>query len=552
MENRAILSDKLLPYLLILPQFAVSLIFFYWPAMQALQQSFLVQDAFGLSTEFVWFENYVELLQRPEYYQAIGVTFVFSALVVFFSLTLGLLLAAMANRNIAGVQIYRTFLIIPDAAQRHRLESGAERDTCDDPRGHRRGLEPDQLQFPVLPRRPAGDPEKRDRGRRDRRRQTDAAVLDHHLSVAVADHVLPHHRQYHLRVLQHPRHHRHRDRRRPQRRHPDAGLQGVSGRQGRVLPRRLRRSVGDPDGDRGRADRISVSLRRKEGSLLNAMVEHRRFGNLLPHLVLLAGVAIVAFPVHLAVIASTHDNTVIANGQMPLYPGSHGLETYWNTSVSGTGKTTRAPVGGMMLNSLIMALGIAVGKIAISIISAYAIVFFSFPFRMTAFWTIFITLMLPVEVRIFPTYKITSDLHMLDSYAGLILPLIASATATLLFRQFFMTVPKELVEASKIDGAGPIRFFWDTLLPLSVTNIAALFVILFIYGWNQYLWPLLITTRDDMQTIVIGIKKIIDVHDALTEWQVAMATAVLAMLPPVAVVVLMQRLFVKGLIETEK
>jgi sn-glycerol 3-phosphate transport system permease protein len=282
------------------------------------------------------------------------------------------------------------------------------------------------------------------------------------------------------------------------------------------------------------------------------MVEHRRFGNLLPHLVLLAGVAIVVFPVYLAIIASSHDNAVIANGQMPLIPGSHAIETYWNTMVSGTGRTTRQPVGGMMLNSLIMALGIAAGKIAISIISAYAIVFFSFPFRMTAFWTIFITLMLPVEVRIFPTYKITSDLHMLDSYAGLILPLIASATATLLFRQFFMTVPKELVEASKIDGAGPMRFFWDTLLPLSVTNIAALFVILFIYGWNQYLWPLLITTRDDMQTIVIGIKKIIDVHDALTEWQVAMATAVLAMLPPVAVVVLMQRLFVKGLIETEK
>jgi sn-glycerol 3-phosphate transport system permease protein len=285
---------------------------------------------------------------------------------------------------------------------------------------------------------------------------------------------------------------------------------------------------------------------------LSAMVEHRRFGNLLPHLVLLVGVAVVAFPVYLAIIASTQDNDVIANGQMTLLPGGHAIETYWHTIISGTGRTTRQPVGVMMLNSLVMALGIAAGKIAISIISAYAIVFFSFPFRMTAFWTIFITLMLPVEVRIFPTYKITSDLHLLDSYAGLILPLIASATATLLFRQFFMTVPKELVEASKIDGAGPIRFFFDTLLPLSVTNIAALFVILFIYGWNQYLWPLLITTRDDMQTIVIGIKKIIDVHDALTEWQVAMATAVLAMLPPVAVVVLMQRLFVKGLIETEK
>src|SRR6202012_5147815 len=250
------------------------------------------------------------------------------------------------------------------------------------------------------------------------------------------------------------------------------GLQGVSGRQGRLRPRRLRRAVGDPDGDRGRAHRISVSLRRKEGSLLIAMVEHRRFGNLLPHLILLTGVAIVAFPVYLAVIASTHDNAVIANGQMPLSPGTHGLETYWNTIVSGSGRTTHQPVGSMMLNSLIMALGIAFGKIEVSILSAYAIVFFAFPFRMTAFWTIFITLMLPVEVRIFPTYKITSDLHLLDSYSGLILPLIASATATLLFRQFFMTIPKELVEASKIDGAGPMKFFWDTLLPLSVTNIA--------------------------------------------------------------------------------
>ena len=282
------------------------------------------------------------------------------------------------------------------------------------------------------------------------------------------------------------------------------------------------------------------------------MVEHRRFGNLLPHLILIVGVIIVAFPVYLAIIASTQDNVAIANGQMTLYPGGHALETYWNTIVSGTGKTTREPVGSMMISSLVMAVGIAVGKIAISIISAYAIVFFSFPFRMTTFWIIFVTLMLPVEVRIFPTYKIASDLHMLDSYSGLVLPLIASATATLLFRQFFMTIPKELVEASKMDGAGPIRFFFDTLLPLSVTNIAALFVILFIYGWNQYLWPLLITTRDDMQTIVIGIKKIIDVKDALTEWSVAMATAVLAMLPPVAIVVLLQRLFVKGLIETEK
>ena len=282
------------------------------------------------------------------------------------------------------------------------------------------------------------------------------------------------------------------------------------------------------------------------------MVENRRFWNLLPHVVLWIGIAIVAFPVYLAFVGSTHEPTIIANGQMPLTPGAKLFENYYRTIFVGTSSTTREPVGTMLINSFVMAMAIACGKIAISILSAYAIVYFRFPLRMTAFWVIFVTLMLPVEVRIYPTYKITSDLHMLDSYSGLILPLIASATATLLFRQFFMTVPKELVEASKMDGAGPIRFFFDTLLPLSVTNIAALFVILFIYGWNQYLWPLLITTRDDMQTIVIGIKKIIDVHDALTEWSVAMATAVLAMLPPVAVVVLMQRLFVKGLIETEK
>jgi sn-glycerol 3-phosphate transport system permease protein len=199
-----------------------------------------------------------------------------------------------------------------------------------------------------------------------------------------------------------------------------------------------------------------------------------------------------------------------------------------------------------------MAMAIAFGKIAISILSAYAVVYYRFPFRMTAFWLIFITLMLPVEVRIFPTFKVVSDLGLLDTYAGLAVPLIASATGTLLFRQFFMTIPDELLEASKIDGAGPVRFFKDTVLPLSMTTMAALFVIQFIYGWNQYLWPLLVTTRDSMQTIVIGIKKMIVTADALTEWQLAMATAVLAMLPPVLVVVLMQKLFVKGLVDQEK
>jgi len=282
------------------------------------------------------------------------------------------------------------------------------------------------------------------------------------------------------------------------------------------------------------------------------MVERRRFGDLIPHLILALGVAVVAFPVYLCFVGSTHEQSVIANGQMPVTPGPLFFSTYYRTLFVGASGTTREPVGQMLFNSFVMASAIAVGKIAISIISAYAVVYFKFPFRMSAFWLIFMTLMLPVEVRIYPTYKIAADLHLLDSYAGLTVPLIASATATLFFRQFFMTIPEELIEASKLDGAGPLRFFKDTLLPLSRTNIAALFVILFIYGWNQYLWPLLITTRDDMQTVVIAIKKMIVTADALTEWNVALATAMLAMLPPVAVVIVMQRWFVRGLVETEK
>ena len=283
------------------------------------------------------------------------------------------------------------------------------------------------------------------------------------------------------------------------------------------------------------------------------MVERStRFSRILPHAILAFGVAILAFPVYLAIIASTHSATDIVNGTFGLLPGGQGLENYSRVLVQGTSGTTREPVAGMMLNSLVMACTIAAGKIAITIMSAFAIVYFRFPFRQAAFWLIFITLMLPVEVRIYPTYKVVTNLGLLDTYVGLTVPLIASATGTLLFRQFFMTVPDELLEASKIDGAGPFKFFKDTLVPLSATTCAALFVIQFIYGWNQYLWPLLITTKDSIQTIVIGIKKMIVTQDALTEWQLAMATAVLAMLPPVLVVILMQRWFVKGLVETEK
>ncbi|OYW68723.1 MAG: glycerol-3-phosphate transporter [Bosea sp. 12-68-7] len=282
------------------------------------------------------------------------------------------------------------------------------------------------------------------------------------------------------------------------------------------------------------------------------MVEDRRLGDAIAYVILSIGVLIVAFPVWLTFVASSWDNPTIINGQLPLYPGPYLFDNYYRILFVGTSGSTREPVASMMLNSFVMALAIALGKIVISVLSAYAVVYYRFPFRMTAFWIIFVTLMLPVEVRIFPTFKVVSDLNMLDTYQGLAVPLIASATGTLLFRQFFMTIPDELLEASRIDGAGPFRFFKDTVIPLSITTIAALFVIQFIYGWNQYLWPLLITTKDSMQTIVIGIRKMIVTSDALTEWPLAMATAMLAMLPPVFVVIVMQRLFVKGLVETEK
>lgn len=282
------------------------------------------------------------------------------------------------------------------------------------------------------------------------------------------------------------------------------------------------------------------------------MVERRPLLTVASHLILIAGVAIVALPIYVAFVASTLSFDQVTHVPMPMTPGPHLLQNYAAVLTQGSAWGAKAPVGPMLLNSLIMALTIAVGKIAISMLSAFAIVYFRFPLRRTCFWMIFVTLMLPVEVRIFPTYKVVADLGLVDTYAGLTLPLIASATATFLFRQFFLTIPEELAEAARIDGAGPLRFFKDVVLPLSRTNIAALFVIMFIYGWNQYLWPLLVTTREDMYTVVIGIKRMIQGGDAATEWQLVMATAMLAMIPPAIVVFAMQKWFVKGLVDSEK
>jgi sn-glycerol 3-phosphate transport system permease protein len=283
------------------------------------------------------------------------------------------------------------------------------------------------------------------------------------------------------------------------------------------------------------------------------MVERSHFLRALAHFVLILGVLVVAFPLYVTFVASTQTAEEILHAPMSLLPGSHLIENY-TAALQGTGQgaASNAPVGQMMMVSLITALVIAIGKIAISLLSAFAIVYFRFPFRMFFFWAIFVTLMLPVEVRIGPTYAVVANLGMLNTYAGLTIPLIASATATFLFRQFFLTVPDELVEAARIDGAGPMRFFKDILVPLSTTSIAALFVIQFIYGWNQYLWPLLVTTNESMYPVVIGIKRMISGGDAATDWNIVMATAVLAMIPPALVVMLMQRWFVKGLVDTEK
>ncbi|MGV8833440.1 MAG: sn-glycerol-3-phosphate ABC transporter permease UgpE [Devosia sp.] len=280
------------------------------------------------------------------------------------------------------------------------------------------------------------------------------------------------------------------------------------------------------------------------------MVENRPILNILTHLVLIAGVLIVAFPVYIAVIAATHGPIALSSGAMPLLPGGELINNV--ISVLTIDRRGVAPFWLMTWNSLMMAVMITAGKIAISIISAYAIVYFRFPGRQLVFWLIFITLMLPVEVRIIPTFKVVADLGMLNSYAGLTIPLIASATATFLFRQFFMTVPDELMEAARVDGAGPFKFFRDILLPLSRTNIAALCVILFIYGWIQYLWPMLVTTDPKYYTLMMGVKRMAAVSDGEPQWNLIMAAVVLAMLPPILIVIFMQRLFVKGLVETEK
>jgi len=281
------------------------------------------------------------------------------------------------------------------------------------------------------------------------------------------------------------------------------------------------------------------------------MVEHSKFKKLLPHIFLWLGIIILIFPIYFIFVASSHTSAEILAAPMPMTIGPHLAENYRKALTEGT-SNMGTPVFIMIKNSLIMALGISIGKILVSLLAAFAIVFFDFRLRKFCFWSIFITLMLPVEVRIMPTYKVIADLHMLNSYAGLILPMIVSATAVFLFRQYFMSIPREIPEASQIDGASPMQFFGHILIPMSRTPIAAMFVIQFIYGWNQYLWPLLITTKPEFYTLLIGINRMLSGADVQIEWNIVMATTLLAMLPPVIVILVMQKQFIAGMTETEK
>ena len=281
------------------------------------------------------------------------------------------------------------------------------------------------------------------------------------------------------------------------------------------------------------------------------MIENRPGLTLFSHIMLILGVAVVLFPLYVAFVTATLDNNAVYDTPMTLIPGGHLWENLRAIWVNGVGPHS-APFWLMLTNSFIMALVITVGKISVSILSAFAIVWFRFPLRNLFFWMIFSTLMLPVEVRIFPTVEVIANLKMLDSYTGLTLPLMASATATFLFRQFFMTLPDELIEAARIDGASPMRFFRDIVLPLSRTNLAALFVITFIYGWNQYLWPLLIINDVNLGTAVAGVKGMMSLGEGTTQWNQVMAAMLLTLIPPVVIVLTMQRAFVRGLVDSEK
>ncbi len=308
------------------------------------------------------------------------------------------------------------------------------------------------------------------------------------------------------------------------------------------------------------------------------MIERTPILNAVTHVILLSGVVLAVLPLWLVFVASTLTLAEVNAVPMPMLPGG----SLWNNVAEAW---ARAGLQGKLLNSLTMAIGVTIGKVVLAALTAFAIVFFQFRVRMIVFWGIFVTLMLPLEVRIVPTYAVAANVlspyqtllntvgigdlwlwvtgselalewNLLNSYTGLVLPLVATATGTFLYRQFFLTIPEELVESAKMDGAGPLRFLWDMLLPLSKTNMAALATIMFIYAWNQYLWPLLVTTDPTYETAVTALQRLTPMSattgGGTPDWNVAMAAALLVMLPPLLLVIFMQRWFVRGLIAQDK
>ncbi|MGQ3889027.1 sn-glycerol-3-phosphate ABC transporter permease UgpE [Legionella sp. CNM-1927-20] len=265
------------------------------------------------------------------------------------------------------------------------------------------------------------------------------------------------------------------------------------------------------------------------------------------HFLLISFVVLLFIPVYLAIVAASHSGSAMMQAPIPIWPGPLLWQNLKTVLTQGMTTTGDQPVWHLLINSFIMALLIAVGKIILALSSAYALIYFHMPGKKLLFMLIFSTMMLPVEVRIVPTFQVVASFQWLNTFSGLTFPLMVSATATFLFRQFFKTIPSELVDAAKLDGAGPWRFFRDILLPISRPQIAALFIILFIYGWNQYLWPLVMTTETNMATIVMGIRYLAGVADQIPQWHYIMCVALLAMLPPCIVVIIMQRWFEKGL-----
>ena len=578
MEKRVTFKGIWLPLLLVLPQILITAIFFFYPAGQAIWQSLFIPDPFGLSMKWVGLGNFEYLLGDKFYRASFVTTAVFSTLVTVVSMGVALYLAVLADRLIKGSGVYRTLLIWPYAVApavagvlwlfmfntrigvvtwylgllgydwNYVLNEGEAMGLVVAASAWGR-ISYNFLFFlaglQAIPRSVI-EAAAIDGARFWARFRTIVwPLLSPTTFFLLVVNIIyaffrnlrrdPHDHQWWAATSDN-----------------DLSVQSLFRRVCRPRFGVVCRSVCDLAGDRIDINRDPIQIHRTTGALLMAdrggMVENRGAGRVLTHLGLILGIAVIFFPIWLAFVASTVDQQDIISPPMPLWPGDKFLENYSRALTSGI----NAPVARMLMNSMIMAMGIAVGKIIISLLSAFAIVYFRFPGRKIFFWLIFLTLMLPVEVRIVPTFEVIASFGMLNSYSGLILPLIASATATFLFRQFFMTVPDELAEAARVDGAKPMRFFIDILLPMSRTNIAALFVILFIFGWNQYLWPLLITTDPEMNTIVMGIKQMFPSGDDFAHWPTIMATSILAMVPPVIVVIGMQRLFIRGLVESEK